>query len=148
VVVVMGLSFYLVFAKNLQVPYVNTVKYNYLVLPLICLLAASAAKKCSAVSKDKEAGGKRHEIFVYFAVIGPYLLLVAMIVNFLSLTTMLKYSWLTFNVPGGMSYSFDRLGQTFDSIYLWGFHIVGFVLINLGLLWSNRAKLQTLFKAL
>jgi 4-amino-4-deoxy-L-arabinose transferase-like glycosyltransferase len=145
---VVGFNFYLVFGYNMLVPYVNSIKYNYLILPMFCLLAASAAKKCSAVSKNRDVGGKRHEFIVYFAAIGPYLLLVSMIFNFMSLTTMLKYSWLTFNVPGGLSYSFDRLASVFSNTQLWGFQLLGFVLINLGLLWSNRSKLQSLFSAL
>jgi 4-amino-4-deoxy-L-arabinose transferase-like glycosyltransferase len=148
VAAVFGLCFYLVFGMNLQVPYVNSVKYTYLTLPLFCLLAASAVKKCSVVTKNRGAFGKRQEVAVYLAAIGPYLFLVSMVFNFISLTTMLKYSWLSFNVPGGLSYSFDRLAPVFGSSTLWSFQLLGFLLINLGLLWSNRSKLQTLFSVL
>ena len=149
VVGVFGLSFFLVFGINLQVPYVNSIKYSYLTLPLFCLLAASAAKKCSIVAKRKQAFGRRHELAVYLAAVGPYLFLVSMVFNFISLTTMLKYNWLTYNVPGGLSYSFDRLPSVFESsTFFWSFQLLGFLLINLGLLWSNRSKLQSLFSAL
>jgi len=149
VVGVFGLSFILVFAANLQVPYVNSIKYSYLTLPLFCLLAASAAKKCSTVTKNKDAFGKAHQLAVYFAAIGPYLFFVSMIFNFISLTTMLKYSWITYNVPGGLGYSFNRLPSVFEgSTLFWSFQLLGFLLINFGLLWSSRSKLQALFSAL
>ena len=149
IVGVFGVSFFLVFGGNLQVPYVNSIKYSYMTLPLFCLLAASAAKKCSVVTKNKGAFGKRHELAAYFAAVSPYLFLVSMVFNFISLTTMLKYSWLTYDVPGGLSYSFDRFPSVFGSSTLfWSFPLLGFLMINLGLLWSNRSKLQSLFSAL
>ena len=138
----------LVFGYNLLIPYVNSIKYDYPILPMFCLLAASAARNCLVISKNREIGGNRHELIVYLAAISLYLLLVSMIFNFLSLKTMLEDSWLTFNVPGGLSYLFERLATGFDSSQLWCFQLLGFLLINLGLLLSNRSKLQTLFSAL
>jgi len=148
VISVVGFNSYLVFGHNLLIPYVNSIKYDYLILPMFCFLAASAAKNCLVVSKNRHIGGKRHESIVYLAAIGLYLLLVSMIFNFLSLKTMLEDSWLTFNVPGGLSYSFESLANGFGSSQLWGFQLLGFLLINLGLLLSNRSKLQSLFSAL
>ena len=148
VISVVGFNFYLVFGYNLLIPYVNSIKYDYPILPLFCLLAASAAKSCFVISKNRDIGGKRHELIVYLAAIGLYLLLVSLIFNFLSLKTMLEDSWLTFNVSGGLIYSFESLAVGFDSSQLWGFQLLGFLLINLGLLLSNRSKLQTLFSAL
>jgi uncharacterized membrane protein len=112
------------------------------------LLAASAVKNCFVNSKNREIGGKRHELVVYLAAIGLYLLLVSVIFNFLSLTKMLEANWLTFNVPGGLSYSFERLATVLSSSQLWGLQLLGFLLINIGLLLSNRSKLQLLFSAL
>lgn len=148
VISVVGFNSYLVFGYNLLIPYVNSIKYDYPILPMFCLLAASAAKNCLVISKNRDIGGKRHELIVYLAAIGLYLLLVSMIFDFLSLTMMLEDSWLTFNVPGGLSYLFKRLETAFDSSQLWGFQLLGFLLINLGLLLSNRSKLQSLFSAL
>jgi 4-amino-4-deoxy-L-arabinose transferase-like glycosyltransferase len=148
VISVVGFNSYLVFGYNLLIPYVNSIKYEYPILPLFCLLAASAAKNCFVNSKNREIGGKRHELVVYLAAIGLYLLLVSVIFNFLSLTKMLEANWLTFNVPGGLSYSFERLATVLSNPQLWGLQLLGFLLINIGLLLSNRSKLQSLFSTL
>jgi len=147
VITVVGFNSYLVFGYDLLIPYVNSIKYDYPILPLFCLLAASAAKSCFVISKNRDTGGKRHELIVYLAAIGLYFMLVSLIFNFLSLKTMLEESWLTFNVPGGLIYSFESLVAGFDSAQLWGFQLIGFLLINLGLLFGNRSNLQSLFSA-
>jgi 4-amino-4-deoxy-L-arabinose transferase-like glycosyltransferase len=148
VISVVGFNFYLVFGYNLLIPYVNSIKYEYPILPMVCLLAASAAKNCLFISKNRDTGEKRHELIVYLAAIGLYLLLVSLIFNFLSLNAMQEDSWLTFNVPGGLIYSFERLATVFSSSQLWGLQLLGFLLINFCLLLSNRSKLQSLFSAL
>jgi 4-amino-4-deoxy-L-arabinose transferase-like glycosyltransferase len=74
---VVGFNTYLVLGNNLLVPYVNSIKYDYLTLPLFCLLAASSAKKCSLLSRRKNPGAKRRELIVYVAALGLYLLLVS-----------------------------------------------------------------------
>jgi 4-amino-4-deoxy-L-arabinose transferase-like glycosyltransferase len=145
---VMGFNMCLVFYGNLLVPYVNSIKYNFLTLPLLCLLAASAAKKCVMISREKTGSPRRRELTAYLASIGPYLLLVSMIFNFMALTTLVKYDWLAFYVPGGLSYSFDRLSPILDSGRAWRAQVLGFMLIQLSLLWANRGRLQLLFASL
>jgi 4-amino-4-deoxy-L-arabinose transferase-like glycosyltransferase len=145
IISVVTFNTYLVFGYDLLIPYVNSIKYEYPILPIFCLLAASAARNCWVISKNKNIGGKRHELVVYLTAVGPYLLLIAMISNFLSLTIMLEDKWLTFYVPGGLSYLFESLATAFGSSQSWGFQLLGFLLINLALLFSNRAKLQYLF---
>jgi len=124
------------------IPYVNSVKYNYLALPMFCLLAASLAKKCSVLSKRKNTNGKHGTLIFYVAVLGLYLLLVSMIFNLLSLSMISKYDWLTFKVDGGFSYSFDVLPPILDSGYLWTIQIFAFILIQFSLLWAIRDKLE------
>ena len=145
---IIGFNTYLVLFNNMLVPYVNSIKYNYLTLPMFCLVAASAAKKCSVISRRKTDTGKHREFSVYLAAIGPYLLLVSMIFNFLALTTLAKYEWLTFNVAGGLSYSFDRLSPILISSHTWAVQVFAFALIQLSLLWANRSKLEKLFASL
>lgn len=145
---VIGFNTYLVVFNDMLVPYVNSIKYNYLTLPMFCLLAASAAKKCAVISRKKTETGKRREFTVYLAAIGPYLLLVSMIFNFLALTTLVKYDWLTFNVAGGLSYSFDRLSPILSSHNTWAVQVFAFVLIQVSLLWANRKRLESLFASL
>jgi hypothetical protein len=148
VVGVIVFNSYLVFGYNLLIPYVNSVKYDYPILPIFCLLAATAVKNCLIISKNRDTGGKKHELTFYLAVIGLYLMLVSLIFNFLSLNTMLEENWLTFNVPGGLSYLFEKLATVLDSFQLRTFQLIGFLLISLGLLSSNKSKLQSLFSAL
>jgi len=142
VVGVVGLNTYLVVGNDMLIPYVNSIKYNYLTLPMFCLLAASSAKECSAFSKRKNTNGKCGSLIFYVAVLGLYLLLVSMIFNLLSLGMISKYDWLTFKVDGGFSYSFEVLPAILDSGYLWAIQIFAFILIQFSLLWAIRDKLE------
>ena len=142
IVGVVGLNTYLVVGNDMLIPYVNSVKYDYLTLPMFCLLAASLAKKCSVFSKWKNTSGKYGTLIFYVAVLGLYLLLVSMIFNLLSLGMISKYDWLTFKVDGGFSYSFDVLPPILDSSYLWTIQILAFILIQFSLLWAIRDKLE------
>jgi len=72
IVGIVGLNTYLVIGNNMLIPYVNSVKYNYLALPMFCLLAASSAKKCSVLSKRKNTNGKHGTLIFYVAVLGLY----------------------------------------------------------------------------
>jgi 4-amino-4-deoxy-L-arabinose transferase-like glycosyltransferase len=148
IISVVGFNTYLVLGKNMLVPYVSSIKYSYLTLPLFCLLAASAAKKCSVISRKKTADGKHRELRVFLAAIGPYLLFVSMIFNFMAIAAFSKYEWIAFNVVGGLSYSFDRLSPIFSSSNTWAIQVLAFVSIQLSLLWANRSKLESLFASL
>ncbi len=142
IVGVVGLNTYLVIGNNMLIPYVNSVKYNYLTLPMFCLLGASLAKKYSVFSKWKNTNGKHGALIFYVAVLGLYLLLISMIFNLLSISMISKYDWLTFKVDGGFSYSFDALPPILDSAHLWTIQILAFILIQFSLLWSIRDKLE------
>jgi len=146
IVGVVGLNTYLVVGNNMLIPYVNSVKYNYLALPMFCLLAASLAKKCSELSGWKNINGKYGALIFYVAVIGLYLLLVSMVFNLLSLSMISKYEWLAFKVDGGFSYSFDVLPPILDSSYLWAIQIFAFILIQFSLLWAIRDKLESFLR--
>ena len=142
IVGVVGLNTYLVVGNDMLIPYVNSIKYNYLTLPMFCLLAASLAKKCSVLSKWKNTSGKYSTLIFYVAVLGLYLLLISMIFNLLSISMISKYDWLTFKVDGGFSYSFDVLPPLLDSSYLWTIQIFAFILIQFSLLWAIKDKLE------
>lgn len=58
VAVVAAANLMLVFGLHLTVPYVSVVKYNYVALPFLCLLAASwADKSCRLISEGKLRSG-------------------------------------------------------------------------------------------
>jgi 4-amino-4-deoxy-L-arabinose transferase-like glycosyltransferase len=143
---VVGLNTYLVVGNGMLIPYVNSVKYDYLALPMFCLLAASLAKKCSVFFKWKNISGKYGTVIFYVAVLGLYLLLVSMIFNLLSLGMISKYDWLSFKVDGGFSYSFEVLPPILDSGHLWAIQIFGFILIQFSLLWAVRDKLASFLR--
>jgi hypothetical protein len=142
---VIGFNTYLVLGDNLLIPYVNSIKYDYLTLPLFCLIAASSAKKCSLLPRNKDANSKRRELIFFVAAIGPYLLLMSMIFNFMTLVVTSGYEWLSFNVAGGLSYSFDRLSPVLSSSHIWTAQFSAFLLIQFSLLWANRGRLESLF---
>jgi hypothetical protein len=145
---VVGLNTYLVLGNNMLVPYVNSIKYDYLTLPMFCLLAASSAKKFSLLSKQKSASGKNGVLIIYVATLGLYLLLISMIFNLMTINRLSNYEWFTFKVEGGFSYSFDRLSPILDSAYLWAVQFFGFILIQFSLLWANRGRIESLFASL
>jgi hypothetical protein len=130
------------------VPYTNSIKYDYLALPMFCLLAASSAKKCSIFSKRKNTSGKHGALTIYVAALGLYLLFASMIFNLMTLNMFSKYEWLTFKVHGGFSYSFIRLSPLLDSSQLWAIQFFAFILIQFSLLWANRDKIEPLFASL
>ncbi len=143
---VVGLNTYLVVGNNMLIPYVNSVKYNYLTLPMFCLLAASSAKKCSVLFEWKNTNGKYGRLRFYVAVLGLYLLLVSMIVSLLSLNMISKYEWLAFKVDGGFSYSFDVLPPILDSSHIWGIQFFAFILIQFSLLWAIGDKVESFLR--
>jgi hypothetical protein len=100
------------------------------------------------ISRKKTADGKHRELRVFLAAIGPYLLFVSMIFNFMAIAAFSKYEWIAFNVVGGLSYSFDRLSPIFSSSNTWAIQVLAFVSIQLSLLWANRSKLESLFASL
>jgi hypothetical protein len=145
IISVIGFNTYLVLGDNLLVPYVNSVKYDYLTLPLFCLIAASSAKKCSLLTRRKDFTAKRRELVFFLASLGPYLLLMSMFFNFMSLIVTAGYQWLSFDVAGGLSYSFDKLSPVISSSQVWTVQLSAFLLIQFSLLWANRGRLESFF---
>ncbi len=139
---VIGFNAYLAVVQNLMVPYVNSIKYDYLTLPMICLVAASLAKKSSILAKKRSVSSKYGRLFFYIAVFGLYLLLMSMIVNFLSLNMTSKYEWLEYRVAGGFSYSFDRLTPVLGSGYAVCAQFIAFALIQFSLIYALKDKLE------
>lgn len=147
IVGILGLNTYLAIGGNLLSPYVNSIKYDYLALPMFCWLAASLAKKSAIFLRHKRINARYGKLVFYIAAAGLYLLLMAMIVNLMTISMISKYDWLSFNVAGGLSYSFDVLPPLLNSSYHWAIQILGFVLIQFSLLWAVRDKLASFLHA-
>lgn len=139
---VIGFNAYLAVGQNMLVPYVNSIKYDYLTLPLFCLVAASLAKKSSLLAKNNSVKSRYGRLAFYVAVFGLYLLLMSMIVNLLSLNMTSKYEWLEYRVAGGFSYSFDRLTPILGTNHGWSVQFLAFALIQFSLLWALKDKLE------
>jgi len=130
---VIGFNAFLAVGQNMLVPYVNSIEYDYLTLPLFCLVAASLAKKSSLLAKNKSVKSRYGRLVFYVAVFGLYLLLMSMIVNLLSLNMTSKYEWLEYRVAGGFSYSFDRLTPMLGTNHGWSVQFLAFALIQFSL---------------
>jgi len=147
IIVVLGLNTYLAVGINMLNPYVNSIKYDYLTLPMFCWLAASLAKKSSIFFRRERINGRYGKLVFYIAVAGLYLLLMSMIVNLITINMISRYEWLAFHVAGGLSYSFDVLPPILESSYHWPIQVFGFVLIQFSLLWAIRDKLASFLHA-
>jgi 4-amino-4-deoxy-L-arabinose transferase-like glycosyltransferase len=145
---VIGFNLSLVFFGNLIVPYVNSIKYNFLTLPMLCLIAASIAKKCMALSPAENSLPKSLRLVFYGAWAGFYLIIISMFATFFNLTNLAKDEWVSFVVPGNLSYSFIKMEPVFGSSQAWVLQALGFSLLQLSLLWANRNRIRRLFSSL
>jgi 4-amino-4-deoxy-L-arabinose transferase-like glycosyltransferase len=145
---VVGLSVYLVVGNHMLVPYANSIKYDYLTLPFFCFLAASLAKKCSALPSLRRVGGKYGALVAYVSLMGMFLLLVSMIANPMMVNLLFNMDWIMFKANGGFTYSFVTLTPFLKRSYLWLIQISAFILVYVSLLWANRDKLHSFFASL
>jgi 4-amino-4-deoxy-L-arabinose transferase-like glycosyltransferase/outer membrane protein assembly factor BamB len=148
IVGIMGFNLVLVFYGNMMVPYINSIKYNFLTLPMLCLLGASVAKKSVMMKPTEEGSPKWRKLTFYLTWIGLYLILISMASNFLAVTYLTRHEWVSFEALGDLRYSFIRLSPFLSSNCVWGAQVLGFVLIQFSLVWANRARLQRLFSSL
>lgn len=161
---VAGLNMYLVLGRNLLIPYVDPIKYDYPLLPLFCWLAASLANKCYLLFSQQSFKGKHQKLIFSIVMIGLFLLVASMIVNLKNLNWSTRTGFLFFRAEGGLGYSLFRLSpvmgiSSFEILspigiarinYLETIQDLAFILIVIILLRANRDKfeqLRALFKA-
>ena len=142
IICVAGLNAFLALGRNLWVPYVDPIKYDYQILPSFCWLAASLANKCYSLRNWVNLKGKQHKLIFSIALIGLILLMGSMIVNMQTLNTFIRQDYLLFKVEGGVGYSFERFAPIIEPNYLVAIQGLGFVLIIFTLLWVNKDKLK------
>jgi hypothetical protein len=155
---------YLVLGRNLLVPYVDLIKYDYQLLPLFCWLAASLANKFYLLFSQESFKGKHRRLIFSLVAIGLFLLIASMVVNLKILNWSTRSEFLLFRAEGGLGYFLGRfppvMGVSSFQIlsaawvarinYLEAIQDFGFVLIVISLLWTNRdglKQLRALFKA-
>jgi 4-amino-4-deoxy-L-arabinose transferase-like glycosyltransferase len=144
IVSVVGLSVYLVIGRHMSVPYANSIKYNYLTLPFFCFLAASLAKKVSALPSWRR-GGKYAASVAFVAIVGMFLLVASMIANPMMVNLLFNMDWIWLKADGGFTYSFVTLTPFLERSYLWLLQVSAFIMVYLSLLWANRDRLQSFF---
>jgi 4-amino-4-deoxy-L-arabinose transferase-like glycosyltransferase len=137
-----GVNMYLVLARGLWVPYVDPVKYDYLLLPAFCWLAASLVPKAYSFANHASAEVKRRKLFLAVTLVGLGLLVGAVLVNMRTLQTLTAQEYLLFRVGGDVGYSFVKLAPTIGQQYLAPVQGLGFVLIVVSLLWASKDKLS------
>ena len=138
VVGVAAVNLYLVLVRGLLVPYVDPVKYDYQLLPALCLLAASLAPKAYSVANSAITKVKRAKTVLGIAVVGLIMLAGSVLLNMLTLQALTMQDYLVFRVEGDVGYSFVRLAPTIAQVHLAIVQALGFVLIIISLLWFNR----------
>jgi len=142
VAAVLGVNMFLVIGKNLVCPYNNPIKYDYQFLPLFCLLAASLLNKL--YSLDLDLRSRKSKLVFLVTLFGLVLLVLSMIWNVHVLNTYTTQTEVRFNVEGAMGYSFEHVALNGATAISWALQWLGFTIISLSLLWSNRKRLKTL----
>jgi 4-amino-4-deoxy-L-arabinose transferase-like glycosyltransferase len=138
---VAAVNLYLVLARGLLVPYVDPVKYDYQLLPALCLLAASLAPKAYVVANSATTKVKRPKAVLAVAVVGIILLAGSVLLNMLTLQALITQDYLMFRVEGDVGYSFVMLASTIAQVHLAPIQGLGFMLIIISLLMANRKLL-------
>jgi hypothetical protein len=127
---------------NLKVPYVSPFKYDFQLLPFICLLAASLTPKCSALAGSLKTKRRHDKLIIATACLGLIGLGIAVFTNMVTITSISNMAYLQFLVEGEVGYSVGNLAQTSPAssgIYV---QYVGFLLVILGLLWACKDQLK------
>jgi hypothetical protein len=135
-----GVNMYLVLGQGLWVPYVDPVKYDYQLLPALCLLAASLFDKAGLLGTRLKTERKRNRLPLFVAVAGIILLIASIVVNAVILGTLPAKDYLLFRVEGDVGFSFERLVPTIGQMYLAPVQDLGFVLVIFSLFWANKDR--------
>jgi len=141
VAAIAGFNTLLAVGLNLKVPYFNPIKYDYQLLPFLCLLAASLAPKCHILGWLKTKR-KSNVLFFLAACLGVLALGIAMYTNMSTITLFSTMDYLLFQVEGEVGYSFNNFAQISPPSNRIFIQYVGFVLIMSGLFWLLKTKLE------
>jgi hypothetical protein len=133
---VAGLNLFFVFGLHLTVPYVSVFKYNYLVLPFYCLLAASLVAKSSLLIRSMNWKKKIHFFKPVFVVVGLVLLFATMLEGTLFLN---KWSgFVAFGVDSVTYYPFNVFSGPVDE-YFHEIHYAAIVLMVLSITFASHS---------
>ncbi len=146
---VLAVNVYLGVALNLKSPYLNGVKFDYQLLPLFSLLAASLVTKSLSIYGNAKNRLKADKIAFYAIVaIGIALVLAALVFNMLYTHGLSTSDFIIFKVAPDTNagYSLFNYTPTSGSSILMLVQYVGFAVALSGLVWAGRFKLGRLIR--
>jgi 4-amino-4-deoxy-L-arabinose transferase-like glycosyltransferase len=126
---VSGIEMYLVLGRNLLLPFVNLLKYAYLLVPLFCLLAASLADKCILAYQNSLKSEAKPKMAFSVALIGLTLLAITIANYLIDLNMLIAKEIITFSAGGGFSIILRKVGTIAGNTYLILIQCAGFALI-------------------
>jgi 4-amino-4-deoxy-L-arabinose transferase-like glycosyltransferase len=124
-----GVNVFLVLSLNLNVPYVDPVKYDYQLLPAVCLLAASLVDKMRLLHVGGAGKPKRSKVPFFVSVVGVVLLAAAVAVNGLTLGSLVGKDTVLFRVEDDVAFSFQNVGAIPASSSQYALLVLGFLVV-------------------
>jgi 4-amino-4-deoxy-L-arabinose transferase-like glycosyltransferase len=124
---IMALDMLFVFGFHLTVPYVSAIKYNYLALPFLCLLAASVADKGWALMGMMDWKKKIHFVKPLLIAFGLVLVLASLVESILFLNAWVGF--VAFGVDSVTYYGFNLYSDAMpkDAVAQW--HLTALALV-------------------
>jgi 4-amino-4-deoxy-L-arabinose transferase-like glycosyltransferase len=117
VAVIAGLNLLLVFGFHLTVPYISVLKYNYLALPFLCLIAGSLTDKCKVLLASIEPKKLRGIVKLALVGVGLILLFASLLESVLFLNDWTGF--VSFGVDSVTYYGFELFsGAMIDEVLL------------------------------
>ncbi len=139
---VASLDTYMGVGLNLKVPFVSAFKYDYQILPFLCLLAASIVGKSAIASKHAQTSGARKKLFTALRATGLVLLATSLGSNIISLFKISGQYFVPFTVEGVVNYAFNSSTQITWPNPRIAVMFVGTALILLGFVYSIKDELR------
>jgi len=136
-------------ALNYQAPFTGAVKYNYQLLPFICLLAASLIAKVQTLFGALKKRFNPTMLFSIVAAVGAGLFLAALFEDFQNVGLYSQSDYFVFWTQGFLGgYSFRSSAPLTSSSALTYVQYLGFALVISGLIWAvlNEAPLSMAVK--
>jgi 4-amino-4-deoxy-L-arabinose transferase-like glycosyltransferase len=131
---------------NLAAPYVGSVKYDYQLVPLFSLLAASVAYKFYAFRKESISQPKKSRLLMWIAVAALVLLVASVAVNLEVLNNYATQKVVQFYVERDVNYSFTNVVPFAAPTYATAVQLLGFAFIAFSFLWASKDVLGELVK--
>jgi len=140
VAVVAAANLLLVFGLHLTVPYVSVVKYNYIALPFLCMLAASWVDKGARLISDGKLRSGVGAVKLVLVGVGAGLLLVSLVWSVVFLVQW--WGFVAFGVDSVTYYGFNTYSAPasgFETLYYAGLGVLLATLVEVfGANWLRR----------